>query len=116
MGQDSTEQQELTDTVSESQSVTYQEKIIGLYNSNRLLYVAIGFWAKLLIEAFIVFFPLALVLLVPGAVIVYLNPGLITYSNVITIWVAFSTTILAFSWCLTEPANLDGEEEDESGA
>lgn len=118
MPEDSSEQQELSDVDAESATRTRQEQIIDLYNANDLPHIAVGYWAKLIVEAVIVAVPLAVFILLPGMLLAFLGVGPFTYGGVLTAWIAFSTTVLGFSWCLTEAVistdDAMDSDEDES--
>lgn len=112
MGDDSGEQQELSDVPAESK--TYQERMLELYNDNRLSRIAIGFWLKLIVESAIVAVPIFLLVVIPGAVTHYL--GFFPFSYVWIVGSAFTVTgsIVAATWCFTEEALSSIEREMES--
>lgn len=102
------EQTELGSLDGDTESKTIQEHILSRYKSNDLFDTAVGFWSKLLVEAFIVAAPLAVVILIPGVALAWFGIGPITYANTALTWITFSTTIVAFVWCF-----IDVETEDE---
>lgn len=73
MADDSGEQQELSEEGVNSDTQTRQEQIMKLYNADNLPHVAIGFWAKFITEGVIVAVPIAVLVILPGFILAYLN-------------------------------------------
>ena len=104
---DSVEQQQIADV--ESGSITYQERIMNLYNHKHLRWIAVGFWLKLSVEAAIIAVPIFL-LAILASVLTYFGVVPISY-----LWIAGSfppvvVSLTAAAWCFTERANT--EEDD----
>ena len=105
------EQQQLTDDVP-SDSKTVQERIMNLYNDNRLSRITVGFCLKLSIEALIVGFALAVILVIPAVLLRYVGILPYSYSWIIGGYIPLTGTILAGTWCFTEGATSDKEESE----
>lgn len=110
MTDDSGDQQELSENAAEPDNQTRQEQIIKLYNADNLPHVAIGFWAKFIIEGVIVAVPIVVLVIVPGFILAYLNIGPVTSLKVIFICGSFSVSVLLAVWCFTESTIEAGEE------
>jgi len=99
-----TEQKQLTEEKPEPDpSRTVQERILALYQSNKMIDTAAGFWGKLVVETIIVTAPLIVVILIPGWIAAYfdLHPWF-TYLGVALTWMSFTISIMAIVWCFTE--------------
>jgi hypothetical protein len=106
------EQQQLSDDVP-SDSKTVQERIMNLYNDNRLSRIIVGFCLKLIIEVLIVGFALGVILVIPAVLLRYAGILPYSYSWIIGGYIPLTGTILAGTWCFTEGATSDEEREKE---
>lgn len=103
------EQQQLTDVPADSKTV--QERIMNLYNDKRLSRITVGFCLKFAVEALIVGFALAVILVIPAFVMRYVGILPYSYSWIIGGYIPLTGTILAGTWCFTEGATSDEDKE-----
>jgi hypothetical protein len=111
MSEDSGEQQQIAEDVSEESAESFHEKMITLYNSTNSLENAIGYWMKVGFELFVAAGGLVVFILLPGFLSVYFGIAPVGYLEITGLWATVTVTVFTATWCFSEPMIEDDESE-----
>lgn len=106
------EQQQLTQI--ESENRTIQQRIMEKYNHDKLLWISVGFWSKVVVEYGIIAVPIFLFGTLSLAGLNYTGFTNIPYGKLWIFCVLVSGTLLQTVWCFTEGGE-QSENQEPSG-